>query len=158
MPARTPIATLAVTAALALGAIGLALQGRIAETPALFEEAKAGNPAYRESILVELEATVRWVAGDYRAAAAEAARVTRRPAAATAAALRGRALAGARDYSASAAAYAQALRFEPRDWALRREYANVLLALGRRSAARDQMAASLALNPRQSLPAGFAAR
>ena len=97
-------------------------------------------------------------AGDFRAAAAEAARVQRRPAAAAAAVLRGRALAGARDFPASAAAYARAARLEPRDWALRREYARVLLALGRRADARGQMAASLALNPRQSLPAGFVAR
>jgi Flp pilus assembly protein TadD len=97
-------------------------------------------------------------AGDYRAAAAEAARVRRRPAAAGAGVLRGRALAGAHDFTASAAAYARAARMEPRDWALRREYARVLLAVGRRADARAQMAASLALNPRQSLPAGFVAR
>jgi Flp pilus assembly protein TadD len=97
-------------------------------------------------------------AGDFRAAATEAARVRRRPAEAAAAVLRGRALAGAHDFESSAAAYARAARLEPRDWALRREYARVLLALGRRADARGQMAASLALNPRQSLPAGFVAR
>jgi Flp pilus assembly protein TadD len=97
-------------------------------------------------------------AGRYRAAAAEAAGVRRRPAAAAAALLRGRALAGAREFAASALAYGDAARLEPRDWALRREYARVLLALGRRSDARSQMAASLALNPRQSLPPGFVAR
>jgi Flp pilus assembly protein TadD len=97
-------------------------------------------------------------AGEFRAAAAEAGRVRRRPASAQAAVLRGRALAGAHDFAASAGAYAQAARLEPRDWGLRREYARVLLALGRRADAREQMAASLALNPRQSLPAGFAAR
>jgi Flp pilus assembly protein TadD len=97
-------------------------------------------------------------AGDYRAAATEAGRVHRRPAAAQAAVLRGRALAGERAFAASASAYARAARLEPRDWELRREYARVLLALGRRADARRQMAASLALNPRQSLPAGFVAR
>ena len=97
-------------------------------------------------------------AGRFRAAAAEAAAVHRRPAAAAAAVLQGRALADAGALRASAAAYARAARLEPRDWALRREYANVLLALGRRLDARAQMAASLALNPRQALPAGFAAR
>jgi Flp pilus assembly protein TadD len=97
-------------------------------------------------------------AGDYRAAAAEAARVNRRPAAAEAAVLRGRALAGEHAFAASAAAYAHAAQLEPRDWALRREYARVLLALGRREDARGQMAASLALNPRQSLPPGFVSR
>jgi Flp pilus assembly protein TadD len=47
------------------------------------------------------------------------------------------------------------VRFEPRDWAVRRDYARVLLALGRRADAQRQMAAALALNPRQSLPSGF---
>jgi DNA-binding CsgD family transcriptional regulator/DNA-binding IscR family transcriptional regulator len=46
-------------------AAGLALQGRVAETAALFEEAKSANPAYRDSILVELEALVGWIAGDF---------------------------------------------------------------------------------------------
>ncbi len=53
-------------------ALGLALQGRIAETPPLFEEAKAANPAYRDGILVELEGLVRWLAGDFPAAVAKA--------------------------------------------------------------------------------------
>ena len=51
-------------------AAGLAFQGRVAETPPLFEEAKSANPAYRDSILVELETLVRWMAGDFRAAVA----------------------------------------------------------------------------------------
>jgi Flp pilus assembly protein TadD len=97
-------------------------------------------------------------AGRFQAAAAEAGQVTRRPAAVAAAVLRGRALAGAHDFPASAAAYARAARLEPRDWLVRREYARVLLVLGRRADARGQMAASLALNPRQSLPAGFVRR
>lgn len=46
-------------------ALGLTLQGRAAESPALFEQAKAANPAYRDGILVELEALVRWIAGDF---------------------------------------------------------------------------------------------
>jgi DNA-binding CsgD family transcriptional regulator len=49
-------------------ALGLALQGRVAEAAPLFEEAKAADPAYRDSILVEVEATVRWLAGDFIAA------------------------------------------------------------------------------------------
>jgi DNA-binding NarL/FixJ family response regulator len=49
-------------------ALGLALQGRIAETHELFEAAKAANPDYRDSILVELETLVRWLAGDFRSA------------------------------------------------------------------------------------------
>jgi hypothetical protein len=51
-------------------ALGLALQGRVAETEGLFAEAKAANPAYRESILVELQTLVRWIAGDFTAAVA----------------------------------------------------------------------------------------
>ena len=53
-------------------ALGLALQGRVAETAELFETAKAANPAYRDSILVELETLVRWMAGDFRSAVAMA--------------------------------------------------------------------------------------
>ena len=56
-------------------AAGLAEQGRVAETAALFEEAKAANPAYRDSILVELEALVRWIAGDFAASLAGAREV-----------------------------------------------------------------------------------
>jgi Flp pilus assembly protein TadD len=97
-------------------------------------------------------------AGHYEAAAAEAAKATRRPAAARAAVLRARALASARRYAAAADAYARAAQLEARDWAVRREWAWVLLALGRRAGAQAQMARSLALNPRQSLPAGFVAR
>jgi len=53
-------------------ALGLTLQGRPAESTALFEEAKAANPAYRDSILVELEALVRWIAGDFAGSLAAA--------------------------------------------------------------------------------------
>ena len=51
-------------------ALGLALQGRVAETAALFDEAKAANPAYRESILVEVETGARWIEADFTAAVA----------------------------------------------------------------------------------------
>jgi DNA-binding CsgD family transcriptional regulator len=46
-------------------AASLALQGRVDETATIFEEAKAANPAYRDGILIELEALVRWMAGDF---------------------------------------------------------------------------------------------
>jgi DNA-binding CsgD family transcriptional regulator len=55
------------TVVLAGLAAGLAMQGRVSETTAIFEEAKAANPAYRDSILVELEAMVRWMAGEFPA-------------------------------------------------------------------------------------------
>ena len=59
---------------------------------------------------------------------------TRRPAAAQAGLLaRPRARGGARLRCIRRLAYARAARFEPRDWTLRREYARVLLALGRRA-------------------------
>ena len=48
------------------------MQGRAAETPSLFEEAKAANPAYRDSILVEVEALVRCLAGDFTGVAGAA--------------------------------------------------------------------------------------
>ena len=51
------------TVALGVLAAGLALQGRVSETTALFEEARALNPAYRESILIELETLVAWIGG-----------------------------------------------------------------------------------------------
>jgi DNA-binding CsgD family transcriptional regulator len=53
-------------------ALGLSLQGRSAETPGLIEEAKAANPAYRDSILVEVEALVRFHAGDFTGSVAAA--------------------------------------------------------------------------------------
>lgn len=53
-------------------ALGVTLQGRPAESTALFEQAKAANPAYRDSILVELEALVRWIAGDFAGSLAAA--------------------------------------------------------------------------------------
>jgi len=57
-------------------ALGLSMQGRAAETPSLFEEAKAANPAYRDSILVEVEALVRFHAGDFTGSLAAAREAT----------------------------------------------------------------------------------
>ena len=56
-------------------AAGLALQGRVAETAPIFEEAKRANPAYRDSILVELESLVHWIAGDFAGSIAAAQEV-----------------------------------------------------------------------------------
>jgi DNA-binding CsgD family transcriptional regulator len=53
-------------------ALALAMRGHPAETPPLFEEAKAANPAYRDSVLVELEALVRFFAGDFTGSVAAA--------------------------------------------------------------------------------------
>jgi DNA-binding NarL/FixJ family response regulator len=51
-------------------AVCLALEGRPAETSALFDEARAANPDYRASVLVEVEVLVKYAAGDFAAAAA----------------------------------------------------------------------------------------
>lgn len=50
-----------------------------------------------------------------------------------------------------------ALRHDPNDWVLVRDDAVVLLALGRRPAAKAEMQRALALNPRMDLPPGFVA-
>ncbi len=54
------------TVVLGVLAAGIAGQGRAAEATALLEEARSANPAYRDSILLELTAIVRWIAGDFR--------------------------------------------------------------------------------------------
>ena len=46
-------------------AAGIAGQGRIGEAATLLDEARSSNPEYRDSILLELEAVVRWIAGDF---------------------------------------------------------------------------------------------
>ena len=48
------------------------LQGRSGESGPLFEQARSLNPAFRDTILVELEAFVHWMAGDFTAAVAAA--------------------------------------------------------------------------------------
>ena len=50
----------------------LACQGRIAEAADLVEQAKSASPAYRDSILVEIECCVAWLAGDMATALASA--------------------------------------------------------------------------------------
>jgi len=60
------------TMALSLLAAAVALQGRSAESAALFEQARSANPAFRDTILIELETFVYWVAGDFTSAVATA--------------------------------------------------------------------------------------
>jgi DNA-binding CsgD family transcriptional regulator len=57
-----------------MGSLGLSLgvEGRFAEAMPLFEEAKSVTPAWRETMLLEQETTVRWVAGSFPAAVASA--------------------------------------------------------------------------------------
>jgi len=50
----------------------LATQGRVAEALLLLEEAKTGNPGWRDSILPEWESIVHWFAGDFPTALARA--------------------------------------------------------------------------------------
>jgi len=74
-----------------------------------------------------------------------------------AAALRGHAYIGRRQYERAAAAFSAAARRAPNDWVLQRDYAIVLRTLGRRAKARARMQRALALNPRMQLPLGFRA-
>jgi DNA-binding NarL/FixJ family response regulator len=60
------------TAALGLLAAEQALQGRSREVGPLFEQARTLNPAFRDTILVELETFTRWMAGDFTSAVATA--------------------------------------------------------------------------------------
>ena len=54
-------------------------------------------------------------------------------------------------------AFRQAVRRDPNNWVLHRDYAIVLRRLGDRARARTRMGTALALNPRMILPPGFAA-
>jgi DNA-binding CsgD family transcriptional regulator/tetratricopeptide (TPR) repeat protein len=60
------------TMALSLLAAAVTLQGRSAESAALFEQARSANPAFRDTILVDLETFVHWIAGEFPAAVATA--------------------------------------------------------------------------------------
>jgi Flp pilus assembly protein TadD len=93
--------------------------------------------------------------GDYRLALHEAGAVHDDAAAPRAAVTAAYALAGMRRYRAAAVRFAAAARQEPSNWTIRRDWARVLLAAGRRPQARVQMARALALNPRLRLPPGF---
>jgi Flp pilus assembly protein TadD len=48
-----------------------------------------------------------------------------------------------------------AVRHDPNNWVLERDYAGVLLRLGDRAKARARMSRAKALNPRMALPPGF---
>jgi ATP/maltotriose-dependent transcriptional regulator MalT len=60
------------TAALSLLAGDLAFEGRSWESGPLFEQARSLNSAFRDTILVELEAFAYWMAGDFASAVAAA--------------------------------------------------------------------------------------
>ena len=51
-------------------ALTFAVEGRFAEAAPLLEEARSVTPAWRETMLLEQETTIRWLAGDFPAAVA----------------------------------------------------------------------------------------
>jgi len=60
------------TMALSLLAATVTLQGRSEQAASLFEQARSANPAFRDTILIELETFVLWMAGDFSSAVATA--------------------------------------------------------------------------------------
>ena len=60
------------TAVAAMIAAVIILEGRTQEAASLMAEAKAADSRYRDTVLLELETGVHWLAGDYRAALATA--------------------------------------------------------------------------------------
>jgi Flp pilus assembly protein TadD len=73
-----------------------------------------------------------------------------------AAALRGYAYRESGQLPRARRAFQIAVRRDPNNWVLQRDYAGVLLALGERAKARARMTKARALNPRIVLPRGFA--
>ena len=72
-----------------------------------------------------------------------------------AAAIRGYAYRGIGRLRASRSAFQTAVRRDPNNWVLQRDYGGVLLRLGERAKARARMSKAKALNPRMPLPPGF---
>ena len=72
-----------------------------------------------------------------------------------AAALRGRAYRNSGRLQRARREFQIAVRRDPYNWVLQREYAVVLLRLGERTNARARMSRAKALNPRMLLPPGF---
>ncbi|HEV2061213.1 MAG TPA: tetratricopeptide repeat protein [Solirubrobacteraceae bacterium] len=72
-------------------------------------------------------------------------------------ALRGYAYLATGQLRRSRTALQEAVRRDPNNWVLQRDYAIVLLRLGEREKAQARMRTALALNPRMPLPRGFEA-
>lgn len=72
-----------------------------------------------------------------------------------AAALRGYAYRNSGQLERARQAFQQAVRRDPNNWVLQREYAGVLLRVGERAKARARMSRAKALSPRMPLPPGF---
>ena len=94
-------------------------------------------------------------AGQLRQALATAREVEREPARTRALVVQAYALRELGRLPEAERAFARALRRHPNDWVLRRDHAGVLLRLGARGRAGQEMARALQLNPRMRLPAGF---
>ena len=72
-----------------------------------------------------------------------------------AAATRARAHRGLGRLEPARRAFQTAVRRDPNNWLLQREYGTILLALGERAKARARISRAKALNPRMPLPPGF---
>ena len=70
--AREDLKAYRLTAVAATLASVIILEGRTQEAAVMMADAKAADPAYRDSVLLELEAAVHWLGGDYPAALAAA--------------------------------------------------------------------------------------
>jgi len=66
--AREDLKAYRVTAVVATLAITISMEGRSGEAVALLAEAKAADPSYRDTVLLELETGVHWLGGEYAAA------------------------------------------------------------------------------------------
>lgn len=101
------------------------------------------------------QANVLALAGRYEAAIAQATRADAWTTAPRADALRAYAHLRLRQLEPAADAFSAALRRQPNNWILQRDYAITLLALGRREQAQARMRRALRLNPRLDVPPGF---
>lgn len=136
MTATRLVSVLAAAACLALGgflALGQRSESRLARAT---DAVAAGTP---DAALAELAELGGQAAG-------------------RAAAIRARAHAARGDLAAAQRELRATLRRDPNSWLAHRDDAVVLLALGRRAAARRELERALALNPRMELPAGFVSR
>ena len=101
------------------------------------------------------DANTAALAGDYRAAVADAAKVTRAPSRARALSVQANALLRLGEAAAAVRVFQQAADAAPNDAEVRRGWAIALLQAGRRGAAKRQLARAVALNPGLALPPGF---
>jgi Flp pilus assembly protein TadD len=101
------------------------------------------------------EANELGLKGRYAEAVAKSKDVSSRPALTRALIVRGVAALALTRPAEAGSAFAHAVRNDPNNWELRKDYAIALARLGERRRAQAQMARALALNPRLALPRGF---